>query len=262
MHVPFARALVDELVYQGMDPRIQRDTQRILALIKSVAVLRHHDRERDEAGRLVATVDDYTTVREILNESYTATANAGLAAAVRAVVGAVSELKEFGQTPATYVQIAAKLGWHDTRVRRHAAAGMKHGYLVNRQEKRRQAAMLDTGEVMPEARCLPEANAIEKACVTPSQNGQRRSDASNHAGSRAATHSDANSDGVATDNDGSDVANSVATENANKNNASLRRYEIREGMAHTFSSGNAGFTPEEILRQYHEAAIIKGAEDE
>jgi hypothetical protein len=49
--IPYADELVDSLTYKGMDTRIQRDYQRILALIKSVTVLRHHLRNRDSNDR-------------------------------------------------------------------------------------------------------------------------------------------------------------------------------------------------------------------
>jgi hypothetical protein len=49
--VPFARELVEGIVYKGMDPRILRDFQRLLALIKAVTILRHPHRKQDINGR-------------------------------------------------------------------------------------------------------------------------------------------------------------------------------------------------------------------
>jgi hypothetical protein len=60
--VRFAKELVEELFYKGANPRIQRDYQRILALIKAVTVLRHPQRGRDSKDRLISTLDDYKTV--------------------------------------------------------------------------------------------------------------------------------------------------------------------------------------------------------
>lgn len=55
--VPFARELGAGLLYQGMNPRVLRDAQRILSLIKAAAVLRHPSRDTGNDGRLIATLE-------------------------------------------------------------------------------------------------------------------------------------------------------------------------------------------------------------
>jgi hypothetical protein len=46
--------------------RLRRDFATLLALVETHAILHQLDRETDEHGRMVATPDDYLTVRELL----------------------------------------------------------------------------------------------------------------------------------------------------------------------------------------------------
>ena len=83
--VPFAEALAREISRATDAPRILRDFQRVLSLIKSVTVLRHRHRQRDDQERLVAEIEDYKTVYELVADMYAATTT-GASAAVREVV--------------------------------------------------------------------------------------------------------------------------------------------------------------------------------
>jgi hypothetical protein len=156
--VPFAQELVDGLLlgYQGIDPRIQRDYPRLLALIKAAAILRHTSRAHDANGRWVATIDDYEAVRDVLSDVYAVTANDGLTDDVREVVNAVGELQKAEITGVTYDKVAKKLGWNKDKPRRKALVAIRHGWLINKQEKRAQPADLVLGDPMPESRGLPK----------------------------------------------------------------------------------------------------------
>ena len=65
-----------------------RDFSKILALVKAVAVIRHARREVDTQGRVVATSEDYETVRGLVGGMYEA-AVTGATDGVRQVVAAV-----------------------------------------------------------------------------------------------------------------------------------------------------------------------------
>lgn len=125
--VPFAGELSAGLQYTGMNPRILRDFQRILALIKSVTILRHQSRAQDDKGRFIATLDDYDAVRRVLNECYSATVDEGLTDDVRRVVEAVGEVRAKGGVQVTYLKAAALLNWNVMRVHRKVVVAMKHG---------------------------------------------------------------------------------------------------------------------------------------
>lgn len=163
VRVPFAGELAEGLVHKGMNPRILRDFQRILSLVRAVAVLRHQARETDRDGRLIATLDDYQTVFDVLCESYEATVNDGLTEDVRAVIAAVGKMRHECLAGVTYNDLSTELGWHRDKASRKAGVALSHGWLVNKQEKRRQPAILDIGAEAPESRGLPTREKIQRA---------------------------------------------------------------------------------------------------
>jgi hypothetical protein len=50
--------------------RLRRDFRLLLSLIEAHALLHRERRDRDEQGRIVATRDDYATVRELVADLF------------------------------------------------------------------------------------------------------------------------------------------------------------------------------------------------
>jgi hypothetical protein len=204
--VPFARELVEGLFYTGVDPRIQRDYQRILALIKAVTVLRHQQRKTDSKDRLISTLDDYKTVREVLNDTYAATVSNGLIEDTRHVVDTVKTLREKGTLTVTYDAVANHLSWYVQKVHRKAKVALTHGWLVNQQTKPRQPADLIIGEPMPADRGLPTVESIKKLidehASIPHQDGCERENVRNDAASDCERRSQGDENAVNGDGNG------------------------------------------------------------
>jgi len=68
--VPFVDELAEAIARLGSAPRIMRDFARLVSLVKAVATLRQYRRPRDCAGRIVAELTDYETVRGLVEEMY------------------------------------------------------------------------------------------------------------------------------------------------------------------------------------------------
>jgi hypothetical protein len=151
---PFAPALAEAVGRSANATRILRDFARLLSLIKAVALLRHAHRERDDAGRIVATIADYATVFGLVGPMYDASLS-GATEPVRAVVAAVAALAGSGVRPVTYNQVAERVGLHREQVRRLARIAIAHDWLVNRSDGRHKPADLDVGEPLPERAGLP-----------------------------------------------------------------------------------------------------------
>jgi hypothetical protein len=62
--IPFAKALTDRLTADRVEGR--RAVGQILGAVAAVALLHQFQRERDAAGRVLATADDYAIVRKLL----------------------------------------------------------------------------------------------------------------------------------------------------------------------------------------------------
>jgi len=63
--IPYAGDLATQIPPFGI--RLQRDFKALLMLISTHALLHHEGRERDELGRVVATLADYAAVRELVH---------------------------------------------------------------------------------------------------------------------------------------------------------------------------------------------------
>ena len=70
MIVPYAAELGGGMSKMAAAPRIHRDFARLMSLIKAVALIRHHRRQVDGEGHIVAELADYETVRELVNDMY------------------------------------------------------------------------------------------------------------------------------------------------------------------------------------------------
>jgi hypothetical protein len=164
--VPFAPELGDEIAKSASAPRILRDFQRLLSLIKAVAALHYKHRNLRADGRLEATVNDYAAVHELVNEMYTATVSE-VTKSVRAVVEKVRELEK-EESPVTYSVIAKSLGIHPQQAKRTANRAVRQDWLINKQEKKNRPADLTTDGAapMPETGGLPDPLTLRGQCET------------------------------------------------------------------------------------------------
>jgi len=152
--VPFAGELARSMGKTASAPRILRDFARLLSLIKSAAVIRHHWRRIDKQGRIIATLEDYQTIRELVNEMYV-DSSSGATGDVRAIVEAVKALGVVGGERITNSTLSRHLSLSVKQASRRAARAIKQGWLVNREQRKSYPANYETGEPMPETEGLP-----------------------------------------------------------------------------------------------------------
>ena len=154
--VPFAGELAKAMGKMASAPRILRDFARLLSLIKAVAIIRHHRRQTDKEGRLVATLADYDTVRNLVNDMYI-DSSTGAASDIRKLVEAVIRLnvsRADGER-ITNTTLAEHLGTGVKQATRRAKRAIKQGWLVNREQRKSYPADYAPGEPMPETEGLP-----------------------------------------------------------------------------------------------------------
>lgn len=63
--VPYAEALAEKM--GDVAVRLRRDFSVVLSLIKAHAILHQASRERDAEGQVVATLEDYARIRELVS---------------------------------------------------------------------------------------------------------------------------------------------------------------------------------------------------
>lgn len=158
--IPYARTLA------GLVPpaavRLRRDFGSLLALIRAHALLHQATRERDARGRVVAALDDYAVVRELLAEVVSEAVEKTVKAEVRELVTKVRELAG-AEREVTQRELVAALGLDKATVSRRVAAALRAGYLVNREEKRGKPHRLRPGDPLPDdQQILPSIETIKQ----------------------------------------------------------------------------------------------------
>ena len=158
--VPFASKLAEKMGLLPQASRINRDFLRPLSLVKSLAVLRHQHREKDEKNRIVAQIADYEVVYQLVNEMFETSVNK-VSDKIRQVVQAVDELKGARVTPISITAVGDHLGTTKQAAHYSIKTALSEGWLVNTESRRGYPFNLDIGEPLPGSIGLPPPKELE-----------------------------------------------------------------------------------------------------
>jgi len=164
--VPFANELAAAMAKTASAPRILRDFARLISLIKSVALIRHYRRQLDGEGRIVSTLADYETVRELVNDMYI-DSSTGATSEIRALVDAVRLLaaSQAEGERITNTTLAKHLNIGIMQASRRAKKALKQDWLINREQRKYRPADYAPGEPMPEVEGLPILGGVNTANI-------------------------------------------------------------------------------------------------
>ena len=169
--IPFASDLAANV--PPVATRLRRDFATVLNLVKSHAVLHQKTRARDTSGRIVATLDDYAAVRELIADLVADEVGATVPATVVATVTAVAELQTKHTGGVNYLQLGERLGLDKSPAMRRAKVAVSRGYLRNLETRRGQPAKLVPGEPLPSAVViLPTVETLDGCAVARSPRGE------------------------------------------------------------------------------------------
>ena len=158
--VPFVRAFFSLLHQSRVDSRLLRDAQRLLSLIKCVAILNMAHRQRTASGQIIATLDDYQTMADLIEDMYEGTAT-GATARVREIVDAVSSY--VGGVSLTTLATAQKVSRQ--AISKHVTTAIENGWLVNAEMRKGYPARLMVNEPLPH-RCGFAVSRPDRAVET------------------------------------------------------------------------------------------------
>jgi hypothetical protein len=144
-------------------PRLRRDWNQLVLLIRASAVIHQRHRERDEHEHIVANLDDYETARAILADMLARSEGITTTEEVRKLVNLVKEriletypgsdtlgkIKDFF-VRFTAAEIARLLEMPRSSAWRVADEAINAGYLVNLETRPRQPMRLSIDEPLPE----------------------------------------------------------------------------------------------------------------
>jgi len=177
--VPYAQELGAGMAKMASAPRILRDFARLMSLIKAMALIRHHQRQLDSEGRIVAELADYETIRGLVNDMYV-DSSTGATSDIRRLVEAVVMLdaRRTDGERITNTTLRKQLNIGIMQVSRRAKRAIKQDWLVNREQRKYHPADYAPGEPMPETEGLPmlgvnTANIVnnERVNVSSLENG-------------------------------------------------------------------------------------------
>ncbi len=132
-------------------PRLASAAGSLLAnLIKAHAILNQAHRERDHEDRIVATMDDYVVVRELVADLVSEGVEATVLATVRETVETIERLIAGGTSEISQAELAKALNLDRGATSRRVATAINRGYVKNLEERKGRPARLVLGDPMPE----------------------------------------------------------------------------------------------------------------
>src|SRR5215212_193808 len=186
----YARILAD--LIPPVAVRLRRDFGALLNLIRAHALLHQTTRERDGEGRIIATIEDYAAVRELVADLVSEGIEVTVPKTVRETVEAVKRLRgASGGEPVSVVEIARELKLDRSAVSRRVRNAKDRGYLRDLEENLRKPSRLLLGDDLPDdLQILPKpedvradmqerasSNARPDGAHEPHRNGQYSDDA-------------------------------------------------------------------------------------
>ena len=159
--IPFA----DELA-QLVPPvavRLRRDFKTVLTLIRAHALLHQASRLTDEQGRVIATLEDYTAVRELVADLVSEGVEATVKPEIREVVETTACLITEGRGEVRQGDLRAILNLDKSAISRRVAGALDDGFLKNLEDRKGRPARLVLGDPLPANRdVLPAPDRLTR----------------------------------------------------------------------------------------------------
>ena len=152
--------------------RLRRDFEALLNLIRAHAILHRATRETDQEGRIVATVEDYARVRELVADLVSEGVEATVPPTVRKTVSALNALHAEGGEPVMITEIAKVLELDKSSAWRRVRIAIERGYAKNLEDRKGRPARLVPGDPLPaDIEILPAPERLQGCTVAGVREG-------------------------------------------------------------------------------------------
>ncbi len=145
--IPYAQNLAEKI--PPIATRLRRDFTALLNLISAHAMLHQTQRNRNLHGSIIASLEDYQVVRDLVADLLAECVETTIAPPIRETVLAVQKLQEQSDQVSN-TNIARLLGMDKSTVLRRVRSAIEKGYLRNEEERKGRPARLTCGEPMPD----------------------------------------------------------------------------------------------------------------
>ncbi len=159
--VPFGEQLA-HLMLKPKPPqsRLRRDFKKLVSCVKTMAFLRQCQRERAPGGEVLATIEDYASVRELLLPSFKGAAAESVSGAIRQTVEAI----ETWEKNVSETDLVVRRGVSKQTISVHVRAALADEWLRNEGPPWRRPYRLKRGLPLPtEVAPLPEVRELQVA---------------------------------------------------------------------------------------------------
>jgi hypothetical protein len=162
--VPYWRAVTS--LVRPVAVRLRRDIPTVRSLVCAHALLHQQTRARDERGRVVATLDDYAVVRDLVSDLIDQAVGQTVAGHVREVVDAVAALAD--DDGATVAQVARHLELDKSVASRRLRQAADGGHVANRETRHGRSGRWVVDEPLPDAHSvLPPVDRLQPVATPP-----------------------------------------------------------------------------------------------
>ena len=142
--IPYADALAK--LVPPLAVRLRRDFGALLSLIRAHAILHQATRERDERGRIIATLEDYAVVRGLVSDLVSEGIEATVPKSVCEAVHAVARLHaQDDAQPVAVIQVAKDLKLDRSAASRRLRSAKDRGFLRDLEDNPRKPSRLVSG---------------------------------------------------------------------------------------------------------------------
>lgn len=172
VEIPYAEDLA-ELV-PPVAVRLRRDFGAVLNLIRAHAVLHQASRERDGEGRVVASLDDYAAIRDLVADLISEGVEATVPKTVRETVEAARRLLEDTNGESiTTAAVAGELKLDKSAALRRVRAAIERGHLKNLEDRKGRPARIVSGDpIAGEVEVLPTVERLQGCTVAGKSEGR------------------------------------------------------------------------------------------
>ena len=163
--IPFSEELTS--LIPPVSVRLRRDISSLLNLIRAHAILHQASRDRDDSGRIIATIEDYAVIRELTWDLIAEGIGATVSSTVRETVSAVGDLAAKHPEGVTNAALSMYLKLDKSTASRRSKVAQEKEYIRNVADKHKPAKLV-LGEPMPEDVVVlpfPESLPGGKSCA-------------------------------------------------------------------------------------------------
>jgi hypothetical protein len=157
--IPYGGRLAD--LVPPVAVRLRRDFGAVLALIRAHAVLHQLSRDRDDGGRVVAVLEDYAVVRDLVGDVLAEGVGSTVSDTIRETVEAVERLAKAYEHGVPAAAVAKALDLDKSAARRRLLAAGDRDFVVNEEDRRGRPGRWLPAERLPETVVLlPEPDEV------------------------------------------------------------------------------------------------------